>query len=113
MSEAVKTAKAWLERRRLDAEGCSVCGAAANEHHEPTDPCGIVAGLVAEREWQPIATAPQGYDGQRFHYVLFKGTSRARSFFGEVVISGYMDNKNEPVYYYQYKLNITHWMELP
>ena len=63
--------------------------------------------------WQPIETAPKGYDGQRFHYVLFRGTSRGGSFAGYAYVSGYMDNNRQPVHSYGYKLHITDWMPLP
>lgn len=64
-------------------------------------------------DWQPIATAPVGYDGTRWTYVLFKGYSKGRSFPGEVVVSGWMGKTHEgklaPVHSYGYKLVITHW----
>lgn len=68
---------------------------------------------MKEPAWQPIETAPQGYDGQRFHYVLFYGVSKAGSFNHPVVISGFMDSHREPVHYYSYKLRITHWAPHP
>lgn len=64
-------------------------------------------------EWQPIETAPKGYDGHKFTRILFKGYSKASSFSHDVYISGYMDSEREPVYFYRYKLVITHWMPLP
>jgi len=63
--------------------------------------------------WQPIETAPNGYDGDRFHYVLFYGHSRANSFLHPVIVCGYMDHDRKPVQFYQYKLTITHWMPMP
>lgn len=63
--------------------------------------------------WRPIATAPKGYDGETWTYVLFKGYSKGKSFPGEVVVSGWMgtthDGKLAPVYDYAYKLVITRW----
>lgn len=64
-------------------------------------------------EWQDIETAPKGYDGQTWHYVLFRGVSKGRSFPGAVLVSGWMDNSRQPVHNYSYKLIITHWMPLP
>lgn len=63
--------------------------------------------------WQPIETAPKGYDGQRFHYVLFRGTSRGRSFAGYAYVSGYIGHDRQPVHSYSYKLDITEWTHLP
>lgn len=46
-------AREWLERQKadngddlLDEGDCRMCGQPAGEGHEPTDPCGIVAGLL-------------------------------------------------------------------
>lgn len=64
-------------------------------------------------DWQPIETAPNGYDGTRFHYVLFRGVSAGRSFNHPVYVNGYMGSNREPVHYYHYKLHITHWMPCP
>lgn len=64
-------------------------------------------------QWQPIATCPQGYDGKRWTYVLFYGFSKGKSFDHPVCISGWMDSDQRPVYYYSYKLTITHWMTHP
>lgn len=54
---AEERARQWLERQRatnaddlLDEGDCRFCGAAAGEWHEPTDPCGIVAGLLVVRQ---------------------------------------------------------------
>lgn len=67
--------------------------------------------------WQPIATAPVGYDGNKWTYVLFRGTSKGRSFPGTVVVQGWMgkthDGRLEPVHSYAYKLNIDAWMPVP
>jgi hypothetical protein len=41
----VLLARSWLERKR-DGPECAICGAPENTDHEPTDPCGIVAGLL-------------------------------------------------------------------
>ena len=49
-------AQQWLDRQivpdgsepMLDEGDCRLCGAPAGEGHEPTDPCGIVADLLAE-----------------------------------------------------------------
>lgn len=60
-------------------------------------------------EWQPIQTAPKGYDGHKWTYVLFWGVSKGRSFAHPVVVSGYMDSNRKPIYYYSYRLVITHW----
>jgi len=73
------------------------------------------AGAVPPREdhWQPIESAPKGYDGKRFQYVLFWGVSSGRSFDHPVIVCGYMDHDRTPVQFYSYKLRITHWMPLP
>ena len=68
---------------------------------------------MTRSDWQPIETAPDGYDGKRFHSVLFRGTSRGGSFAGYAYVSGWMDRNRQPVHSYGYKLNITHWMPLP
>lgn len=55
---AIETARAWLDRQivkdgrepELDEGDCRQCGAPAGEPHEPTDPCGIVAALLAALE---------------------------------------------------------------
>ena len=65
------------------------------------------------RRWQPIETAPPGYDWERFHPVLFLGHSKGRSFDGTTIVQGWMSHKREPVHNYNYKLVITHWMPLP
>ncbi len=66
-------------------------------------------------DWQPIETAPPGYtaDAGGFHYVLFLGYSKAGSFAGPVMVSGWMDSQRKPVVHYSYKLRLTHWMPLP
>lgn len=51
-------------------------------------------------DWQPIETAPHGYDGTRFVYVLFLGWSKSGSFGGPVVVSGWMDGHRKPVHSY-------------
>lgn len=63
--------------------------------------------------WQPIETAPNGYDGTAFHRVLFRGRSKAGSFSGYAYVSGWMDHNRQPVHEYGYKLVIDAWMELP
>lgn len=53
---AEETARAWLTRQivvdgrepMLDEGDCRLCGSAAGEGHEDTDPCGIVAALLAD-----------------------------------------------------------------
>jgi hypothetical protein len=65
------------------------------------------------RGWQPIATAPPGYENGKFHHVLFRGTSRGGSFAGYAYVSGWMSNDRKPMHSYSYKLDITDWMELP
>lgn len=69
--------------------------------------------MAETQDWQPIETAPIGYDGKHFHHVLFLGVSRGRSFAGEVIVSGWMDRGRTPVHGYSYKLTITHWRPLP
>ena len=64
-------------------------------------------------QWQPIETAPEGFDGKRFHYVLFRGTSKGNSFQGYAHVSGWMDSNRKPVHNYSYVLNIIDWMPLP
>jgi hypothetical protein len=75
----------------------------------------VAAALVLRpsEDWQPIETAPKGYDGTRFNYVLFWGVSAGRSFDHPVVVIGYMDHDRTPVQFYRYKLHITHWRPLP
>ena len=63
--------------------------------------------------WQPIETAPNGYDGERFHHVLFLGHSSANSFLHPVIVSGWVHHNRKPVQHYSYKLRITHWQPLP
>lgn len=63
--------------------------------------------------WKPLSTAPKGYDGGKFHHVLFRGTSKSNSFRGYAYVSGWMAGQNEPVYWYSYKLNIDAWTEIP
>ncbi len=67
---------------------------------------------ATERGWQPLETAPVGYDGKKFNHVLFRGVSKARSFSGPVYVSGWMDNNRKPVHEYAYKLIITGWKPL-
>ena len=67
---------------------------------------------AAQGDWQPLETAPVGYDGKRFNHVLFRGVSKARSFSGPVYVSGWMDNDRKPVHEYAYKLIITGWKPL-
>lgn len=64
-------------------------------------------------DWQPIETAPEGYDGKRFRHVLFRGYSAGGSFAGPVYVSGWMDSERKPVQWYHYKLKITDWTEIP
>jgi len=70
-----------------------------------------------ESVWKPIETAPDGYDGKEFNYVLFRGYSKGRSFAHSVEVSGYMgvdnDGKRVPIHFYAYKLVITHWAPIP
>jgi hypothetical protein len=73
----------------------------------------LLASAPPASPWQPIETAPKGYDGKRFNYILFWGTSAGRSFNHPVVVCGYMDSERKPVQFYQYKLHITHWMPVP
>ena len=47
-------AERWLERQKatsgddcLDEGDCRMCGTPTGESHEPTDPCGIISGLLA------------------------------------------------------------------
>jgi hypothetical protein len=54
---AIEMARQWLARQRadnrepmLDEGDCCICGRPAGEGHEPTDPCGIVANLLAALE---------------------------------------------------------------
>ena len=62
-ADPVALAREWLERQRArprylppvkygaHVKGtCRTCGALPNSPHEPTDPCGIVAGLLVEIE---------------------------------------------------------------
>ena len=52
-SPEVRIAEEWLKRQKatngddlLDEGDCRFCGRPNGEGHEPTDPCGIVAGLL-------------------------------------------------------------------
>lgn len=47
---AIDVARAWLERKRTDNGDCRLCGSPAGVSHEPTDPCGIVAGLLTAQQ---------------------------------------------------------------
>jgi hypothetical protein len=54
---AIEVARQWLARQRadnrdpmLDEGDCRLCGRPAGEGHELTDPCGIVANLLAALE---------------------------------------------------------------
>ncbi|MDB5349106.1 MAG: hypothetical protein JWN86_353 [Planctomycetota bacterium] len=67
---------------------------------------------AAQGDWQPLETAPKGYDGVKFNHVLFRGVSKARSFSGPFYVSGWMDNDRKPVHEYAYKLIITGWKPL-
>jgi hypothetical protein len=62
--------------------------------------------------WQPMSTAPKGYDGEKWTHILFKATSKAGSFHGVVYVSGWMDHENKPVTNYSYKLNFLGWKPL-
>jgi hypothetical protein len=65
-------------------------------------------------DWQPIETAPNGYEiGRGFKHVLSLGVSTGRSFDHPVVVSGWMDANRQPVQFYQYRLRITHWQPMP
>lgn len=61
--------------------------------------------LKQQLAWQPIETAPRGYNSP----VLFKGYSKAGSFAGPVYISGWVDSEGEVVYWYNYKLRFVGW----
>ncbi len=101
---------------RCLGSGDSMEAAQALAAQELRDDMAAVEALTGAppSHWQPLASAPKGYDpGTGFHYVIFKGTSRGKSFSGEVVVTGYMSSTREPVHSYGYKLNITHWMEQP
>lgn len=67
---------------------------------------------LCDEGWRPIDSAPKGYDGEKFNYVLFKGYSKSGAFSGFVHISGFMDSDRKPVHFYNYKLIITHWKPL-
>lgn len=82
--------------------------------HETTESfvAGMRGSLKQVEWWQPIETAPDGYKDGVFTHVLFLGTSKARSFSGDVVVSGWMDHERKPVHNYSYKLIITHWQPM-
>ena len=62
--------------------------------------------------WQPLETAPAGNRNGQQQMLLFKGHSKARSFAGNVYVSGWVDRDGEPIYDYKYKLKITGWKPL-
>lgn len=66
-------ARQWLDRQvadagddLLDPGDCRCCGHPAGVDHEPTDPCGIIAGLLAALSAQG-ETAPAPVDLRRVH----------------------------------------------